>query len=301
MKGLELSKAFFEEWGLPMLKEQFPELLPQLAIGLVGCGSECFGYDDEISRDHDFEPGFCIFLPDNVDRQTEFLLERAYAKLPKTFRGFDRCPQDPVGGNRHGVLRMGDFLEGKTGSRDGLLTLQQWLTLPEQSLLEATNGELFLDKSGIFTRIRDHLSYFPEDIRRKRLAGHLLLMGQAGQYNYPRCLARSDTGAAQLAAIEFARSAMHAAFLLEGRYLPYYKWQFKALESFDPELAERLETLISTAGNKTAQIETLCGCFVTRLRSLTSSTASELEQQAYLLNDTITDGQVRNLHILSGI
>ena len=60
MKGLELSKRFYETYGAPMLSEKFPELEDKLAIGLVGDGSECFGYDDDISRDHDFEPGFCI-------------------------------------------------------------------------------------------------------------------------------------------------------------------------------------------------------------------------------------------------
>ena len=78
MNGLELSRAFYEEHGKPMLEEQFPQLLPLLAVGLFGSGSECFGYDDETSRDHDFEPGFCLFLPDEsvVDRRTAFLLER---------------------------------------------------------------------------------------------------------------------------------------------------------------------------------------------------------------------------------
>ncbi len=54
MQGLELTRLFFEECGRPMLEEQFPDLLPFLAAGLFGSGSECFGYDDEISRDHDF-------------------------------------------------------------------------------------------------------------------------------------------------------------------------------------------------------------------------------------------------------
>ena len=88
MTGLELSRAYFEEYGMPMLEEQFPDLLPFLAAGLFGSGSECFGYDDEVSQDHDFEPCFCLFLPEEelVSRRSAFLLERAYAKLPDSFR-----------------------------------------------------------------------------------------------------------------------------------------------------------------------------------------------------------------------
>ena len=68
MNGLELSRGFFEEYGLPMLKAQFPALMPYLAAGLCGSGSECFGFDDDVSRDHDFEPGFCLFLPGQMRR-----------------------------------------------------------------------------------------------------------------------------------------------------------------------------------------------------------------------------------------
>ena len=63
MKGLELSRKYYEEFGKPMLKEQFPEIEHLIAVGLVGSGSDCYGYDDDISHDHDFEPGFCLFLP----------------------------------------------------------------------------------------------------------------------------------------------------------------------------------------------------------------------------------------------
>ena len=49
MKGLELSRKFYETYGASMLHEKFPELEDKLAIGLVGDGSECFGYDDDIS------------------------------------------------------------------------------------------------------------------------------------------------------------------------------------------------------------------------------------------------------------
>ena len=142
MNGLELSRAFFETYGKPMLEESFLDLLPFLAVGLFGSGSECFGYDDEISQDHDFEPGFCIFLPgeDVVSRRQEFLLERAYAKLPRSFMGLERPIMLPVGGARHGVFRTEAFFLRTVGSADGKLDLTQWLSIPEQALAEATSG-----------------------------------------------------------------------------------------------------------------------------------------------------------------
>jgi hypothetical protein len=191
MKGIELSKAFFEEYGRPMLEAEFPDLIPCLCAGLFGSGAECFGFDDDISTDHDFEPGFCLFLPDEsvIDRRQAFLLERAYAKLPKEFMGARRSLMAPVGGARRGVLRTGEFFLEKIGSETGELSLQQWLSIPEQALAEATNGVIFFDNYGGVTKIREALAKYPEEIRRKKLAGNLLLMAQAGQYNFKRCIA----------------------------------------------------------------------------------------------------------------
>lgn len=313
MNGLELSRAFWEEFGRPVLEERFPALLPYLAIGLFGSGSECFGYDDDVSRDHDFEPGFCILLPseDVVDRRSEFLLERAYAKLPKEFMGVRRETMLPVGGARHGVLRTAEFFTKTVGSPDGTLTAEQWLTLPEQALAEATNGALYRDDYGEVTRIRDALRYFPENVRRKRLAGQLLLMGQAGQYNYPRCLAHGETAAAQLAACAFVKSALSASFLLNRRYQPYYKWSFRALRELPrlSELAGPLERLLTTgndatqAEEKAALIERIAGEIADLLREqqLSGLTGSELERHAYAVNDRIADGMLRNLHILAAV
>ncbi len=314
MKGLELSIKFYEEHGKGMLEEQFPHLLPYLAVGLVGSGSECYGYDDEVSQDHDFEPGFCIFLPDEdiVDRRMAFELERAYAKFPKEFMGFSRNAVNPVGGNRHGVIRMGDFFEAKTGSRDGSLSLGQWLSLPDYALCEAVNGEVFCDYYGEFSRIQGRLFYYPEDIRLKKLAGNLLLMGQAGQYNYSRCIKRNETGAAQMAAFEFAKSAMQAMFLLKKRYAPYYKWSFRALRELGEDglaFSKQLEFLITSANDeesvrkKAETIEAVCKTVSTMLKEqgLTQSDSAEMEQQAYIVNNLIADNHIRNMHILSGI
>lgn len=308
MKGLELAEQYYVNCGKEMLA-QFPEVLPYLAIGLAGSGSECYGYDDETSRDHDFEPGFCIFLPgeDVVDRRTAFQLERAYAKLPKVFMGVERAPLDPVGGSRHGVQRMEDFFLAKTGSPDGQLSLEQWFSVPECSLLEATNGAVFSDPYGQFTAIRERLKYLPEDVHRKKLAGRLLLMGQAGQYNYGRSIARGETGAAQLAVFEFVQSAIHGIYLLNRAYMPYYKWCFRGLRELPrlSNLAEPLEQLISSDNRhpeqKTAIIEEICATVAKEVQPLTGLSTPEMEPQAYALNDTISDHNIRNLHILQGI
>ena len=223
MKGLELAERFFNEYGKDLIKG----VEHLVAVGLIGSGSECLGYDDEISTDHDFEPAFTVFLPseDILDRKTAFELERSYARLPKEFLGFKRSPLSPVGGSRHGVIRLAEFFIEKVGCAEGKLDLDGWFSLPEHALLEATNGKVFFDGRGELSEIRKGLSYLPEEIRLKKLAGKLLLMGQSGQYNYQRLIKRGDTAAARLASFEFVKSSLHAIFLLNKAYLPYYKNQ----------------------------------------------------------------------------
>ncbi len=313
MNGLELSEQFYEAYGKPMLSEQFPDLLPFVAAGLFGSGSECFGFDDGVSRDHDFEPGFMLLLPgeDVIDRKTAFRLERAYSKLPKEFMGFRRSTVAPVGGARHGVLRTAAFFGDKVGAEDGILTVSQWLTVPEHALSEATNGKLFFDGYGEVTKIRESLSAYPEDVRKKKLAGNLLLAAQAGQYNYRRCLSHGETGAAQLAVAEFAKAAMHTVFLLNDAYMPYYKWSFRAMRRLKKcaLLAETLEYLITTdnepplAETKYDMIEDAAADIIEELQNqgLTRAICGDLEKHAYSVNDSIADGGIRNLNIFAAV
>ena len=310
MRGLELARSYYEQFGRPMLEGQFAELLPHVAVGLFGSGSECFGYDDDFSRDHDFEPGFMLLLPgeDVVSRRDAFLLERAYAKLPREYLGLRRGLMQPVGGPRRGVLRTSDFFADKVGAPDGVLTVGQWLSTPEYALAEAVNGAVFFDGPGEVTAIRQRLSAYPEDIRRKKLAGHLLLMAQAGQYNYFRCLKHGERGAAQLAVGDFVRHCMSAVFLLNGVYQPYYKWAFRAMRDLPrlSLLAELMEYLLTTdndaemAAAKGEVIEGVAADVIGELRcqGLTKADCGDLEKHAYSVNDAIADGEIRNLHIL---
>ena len=294
MKGLEIARAYYEQYGEPMLRERFPGLMPFVAAGLAGSG-------------------FCLFLPgeDVVDRRTAFELERAYAALPKEFMGLRRSLVAPVGGPRHGVLRTAEFMTDKVGKADGNLSLMEWLYMPEFSLAEAVNGEIFMDGYGEVTAIRERLRRRPEDVRLKKLAGQLLLMGQSGQYNYRRCLQHGETAAAQLAAVEFVKSTMAAVFLLNDVYQPYYKWCFRAMRAL-PKLAltaELLEYLLTTdnepdtAEEKSRVMEGIAADVIGELREqgLTGAVGADLEKCAYTVNDRIGDAQIRNMHILAAV
>lgn len=313
MKGIEISKAYFEEYGRPMLEKDFSDILPYLCVGMVGSGSDCYGFDDEISRDHDFEPGFCIFIPneDVVDRRKEFLLERAYAKLPKEFMELKRSLVSPVGGRRNGVIRISDFYLNKIGSADGKLSVLDWLTISESYLFEATNGEIFFDNYGEFSEIRNRIMNMPEDIRLKKLAGNMLLMAQSGQYNYGRCLSHGETGAAQLAVIEFVNAAMKTVFLLNKKYMPYYKWSFRAMRDLKlfSTFSDSFEYLLTsendstTAQTKTDVIEDIASMIIGYLidNEMTKAICGDLEKHAYSVNDSISDPNIRNMNIFTAV
>lgn len=313
MKGLEICKNFYLEYGEKMLREQFPEYENLIAVGLVGSGSECYGYDDEISRDHDFEAGFCLFIPDEevIDRQVAFQLERAYAKLPKEYMGIRRSILSPVGSNRHGVIRMSDFYNEKVGSPTGDLNISEWLRIEEFYLAEATNGEVFRDDCGAFTLIRNKLLNMPEDVRLKKLAGNVLLMAQSGQYNFKRCLDHGEPAAAQLAVVKFVESAMRTIFLLNKRYMPYYKWSFRALRELPKlgNIADSLEFLITSDNNtETAEtkyfiIEDIASMIINELQqqNITKAVCGDLEKHAYSINDYIADSDLRNMNIFAGV
>jgi hypothetical protein len=209
------------------------------------------------------------------------------------------------------VIRVSDFYRNKTGFALGPDTPDEWFSVPEYALAEATNGELFAPGDGLFAAIREKLLSPPRDVRLKRLAGRLLLMAQSGQYNYGRCLAHGETAAAQLAMNEFVTSAMGAIFLLNGRYMPYYKWSFRALRGLPllGDQADILEYLLTTGNGedyrdfKAESVEDLAQKIIAVLqdRGLTDAVCGDLEKHAYSVNDRIADPDVRNRHVLAAV
>lgn len=309
--GLALGRAYFEACGLPMLQSQFPSLLPRLAAGLVGHGSECFGFDDDISADHDFEPTFCLFLSDEDESAFSFALERACAKLPKEFGGV-RLREGSAGFRRERVQTVSRFYERYTGAPKGPETPLQWMVVPSYALAEVTNGEVFFDGAGEFSRIRQHLlSGMPEDVRRKRLAAALALAAQSGQYNYRRCLAHGEEGAAMLALSEFVRQGCEAVFLLNRAHAPYYKWTLRALRALPllSDLATAFEFLLTEENDEKGQA--LKGEIIEDIsRAIAAETSAQfsiprgedcyLERFAVLLQRQIREPSLLPLHLMEG-
>ena len=230
MKGMELAKAYFEEYGIPMIETKFSQYQGQIAAGLVGEGSECLGYDDEFSQDHDFGPGFCIWIPEALYREIGESLQAAYDNLPKSYRGFTRY-QTPQADKRVGVFALERFYQKYTGLTHAPKDNMEWFRIPESFLATAVNGRVFRDPLGTFSQIRNALrDFYPQDVLKKKLAARAAIMAQSGQYNYPRCMKRGDSCAAYLACGEFVRAALSAVYLLNERYMPFYKWAFRGAE-----------------------------------------------------------------------
>ncbi len=304
MKGLELSRAFYLEYGRPMIEKEFSSVADRIAVGLVGHGSECFGLDDDISRDHDFDAGFCIWLTDDDEKEFGFKLFRAYSKLPREYKGYKIVEKSLFGFEHKGVHTISDFYRRYTGTDGAPQTNAQWLSIPDFYLAEATNGEIFCDPLGEFTKIRNQiLNGMPQDIWCKKIASKALMLAQTGQYNFARCLSHGEAAAAQLALVRFAESATQMIFLLNRKYAPYYKWLFRAGREL-PILGDRvqmLEKLIAdntlTTTKKSSIVEAVCADVVAELKAqrLTDISDDYLEPHAYSANDKIKDSHIRNM------
>ena len=311
MKGLALARSYYEAFGKEMLFSHFADKLPFMAVGLVGEGSECEGFDDALSQDHDFEPGFCIWLSRKDYDAFGFPLERAYAKLPKEYMGFRRQSLAPSG-KRHGVLVREDFYRRFLGSEEPPSDPVSWLHIPSYALRAATSGEVFLDGDGEFSRIREILKEgYPLDVRKKLLAAHALAMTQSGLYNYPRLVKREESGAAQLAVFAFVRHAISTVYLLNNVYEPFYKWAFRGMRTlprFD-SLADTLTGLcelgneIRVAAGKAEVIENICLLFCKAFveDGFSEEESEELSAHAYAVQRGIKNPVLRHMHILDGI
>lgn len=276
--GMSLCRAYYETYGRPMIEEGFPEYRDKIAVGLAGEGSDCFGYDDELSRDHDWGPDFCLWVTGDTYERIGRQLQLAYERLPDSFRGFRRTTT-PGGTGRRGVQVIEEFYGRLTGA--GKAEEIPWRQVSDAGLAAAVNGQVFRDEEGVFTANRERLGKgYPEEILYLKLAEAAAVFSQTGQYNYGRMCKRRDAVTAQLMLADCIRHAMKLKHYLEGKYPPHDKWLFRSLKELPggQTLAERLQKLqeLSGGGEILARAE--------EIQALVEETAEGLAAELYRKN-----------------
>lgn len=242
--GVELNRLFFEEVVGPLVAAQFPDLVYSAA--LIGYGSDVLGYDTALSTDHEWGPRLLLFLQESDEaafyRVGDALDQALQQHLPATFRGYSTTfwtrmatygardmypvtPNDTPRLDHHiQIWSVDEFLRWELGVDSvDQLRAGDWLTFPEQMLLEVTAGEVYYDGLGQLVPIREHLAYYPHDIWLYKLAAQWRRIAQEESFVGRTGDVGDDLGS-RVVAGRLVRDLMRLCFLLERRYAPYSKW-----------------------------------------------------------------------------
>ena len=296
IKTLQQEVPFHRQTGIELGRElahqvaqdielNLPDLAPYMCLALVGTGSECLGYDDAISEDHDFTKRCQLFLPTDI-------YEANKVRLQSYFKNY-----------AYGTVQIeciSEFYQRYTLYPEGPQCEKEFRRVPQDLLCTATNGEVFLDNFGSFTHIRQRLlAYYPEDIRLRKIAYELNQLAQSGQYNLPRMLQRGDTIAASLALHQFVHHYMLLVHLFNKSYAPFYKWLYRhscALPVLGNTVKHGIVELLNTPITDTkSHIDRLCNAIIQELQrnGLSTSPIDFLTYQAKEVIQCIQDPLLR--------
>lgn len=245
MKGLDLAEAFFNEFGLPAIREHFPELADRIGAGLLGRGSQALGADDEFSRDHGWGPKFRLFLEQADYESCGKAVEAKLNELrPNIFHGIDLAQHrtHPIF-----VSTVDHFFRHLTGSPWPPTKAEEWRLADENGLYLAQAGKVFHDPLGQLTERKQAFAdaYYPEDVRLCHIASKLFRLWHYGDYNICGRLARRGDGVTALVGQGyFVEAAMQLAFLFNRRFAPYWKWLHWAFVRL-PDIADELEPMLN--------------------------------------------------------
>jgi len=235
--GLKLCRLFYQKEVRPILSKELPNLRYSAAV--LGWGSEVLGFDTPISRDHHWGPRVLLFLdqqdyPKLRDRISQSLSNH----LPYEFMGYSTNFSKPEpNGVRHAVkikhgpvnhmvniFTLKSFFEARLGfDPSKKIEVTDWLTAPQQRLLELVSGQVYHDGLGQLRKIRAKLKFYPRDVwlyllaaQWTRISQEEAFVGRAGDVG--------DELGSQVVAARLVREIMKLAFLMEKQYAPYSKW-----------------------------------------------------------------------------
>lgn len=161
MNGLELSKEFFYEKNFTHFKMKnlmicCPEIL---RIGWWKVQSALDWMTIFLSEFMILDPVFVYGCRTEYTGKIKKGFDLLKAEL--SYKGMGRELNEETS-SRLGVFSIESFYYRYTASIPFLWTIRPWLKLPENHLATATNGQIYFDNYGEFTRIRKHLAFLSE-------------------------------------------------------------------------------------------------------------------------------------------
>jgi hypothetical protein len=239
--GLRLSRLFYQREIRPILNKQFPKLRYSAAV--IGWGSEVLGFDTPISRDHHWGPRALLFLSEKDYPKLKNKIRKALSNsLPCEFMGYSTNYSKPQpNGIRHpvkiargpvnhlvNIYTVRSFFETRLNfDPSKKITVTDWLTLPQQRLLEVVTGEVYHDGLGELHKIREKLKFYPRDVWLYMLAAQWTRISQEEAF-VGRTGSVGDELGSQVVAARLVREIMKLALLMEKQYAPYSKWLGKS-------------------------------------------------------------------------
>jgi hypothetical protein len=229
-------RAYFEETVIPMIAEQFPDVVPEMSIKIGG--SFGLGIADEHS-DLDAD----LYLDDELWKARGGQLQLALLHDVPRFAAPTDHAEICVAATS-GLLdgQCGAFLEGQ-----GDLP---WERVSIESLYFVQENLVLRDAYGLLRRLRDATSpeRFPGRLWTKLALQHLGALDD-DLSNLRQAAERGKATAAHISLGRVLESMLPLGFVIEKRYYPWrthLRWAFASLPSLASEVLPHIETIESS-------------------------------------------------------
>ena len=243
VSGIDLARMFYIEVVRPLIEGRAH------SAARLGSGSDVLGFDTPRSTDHGWGPQLHLFVTTSEVNTIRTIID---STLPEEFHGLPvYFGWDEVPVQHHvNVAPLGKWLESHLGFNPQVdITIQNWLTTPQQLLLEVTAGAVFHDPDGDLKRVRSKLEWYPNDIWLWLLACQWRRIAQEEAFVGRTAEAGDELGSRILTA-RIVRDLMRLCFLIERRYAPYSKWLGSAFRKL--RIAPKLTPYLNAALKATA-------------------------------------------------
>lgn len=216
LKGLELNEYYYNDNFKAILEKNYRDILSNISVCSIGFGSDKIKLDDELSRDHDFEPGFIILVDSNVTEKDFLELKKDYDSLNKHYKRYFIRNES----NRNGVFRLSDYENALVESD---------LSFDEIAFF-LSNGKIFMDEGNLLKNIQSKYRIRYEEKHLERIAKKAIEIAQLSEYNIER-MRKRDSISYRLLENELIKKLIEFCYLKEKKYYVDFKWQIKIIEN----------------------------------------------------------------------